>query len=34
MSCTFETVSIHFVKKKEMLTVLRLNVLAHPDGTR
>ena len=29
----FETVSIPFEKKREMLTVLRVNVLAHSNGT-
>ena len=29
----FETVSIPFEKKRGMLTVLRVNVLAHSDGT-
>lgn len=29
----FETVSIPFEKKREMLTVLRLTVLAHSNGT-
>lgn len=29
----FETVSIPFEKKREMLTVLRVTVLAHSNGT-
>jgi hypothetical protein len=33
MDQAFETVSIPFEKKREMLTALRINVLAHSNGT-
>lgn len=33
MENALETVSIPFEKKKEMLTALRVNVLAHSNGT-
>lgn len=33
MNLAFETASIPFVKKREMLTALRVTVLAHSNGT-